>query len=168
MDTPCLKNSDYTCLEEGSSVNHKTKSKLSGKERIVVWLKWSDLVLRPIREFLWRTHQGTDWGLCDATWLWREGRMRQQKNKTSNETFNREKPQHTVVINKYVRYPNVFFISYDSVLNSEFVVAHKLMTNIIILGYLWLVKKTFIIILLLVKDLFTHLLNTCFFFCYGY
>lgn len=166
MDTPCLKSSDYTCLEEGSSVNHKTKSKLSGKERIVVWLKWSDLVLRPIREFLWRTHQGTDWGSCDATWLWREGRMRQQKNKTSNETFNRERPQHTVVINKYVRYPNVlsFVISDDSVLNSEFVVAHKLMTNIIILDYLWLVRKIFIIILLLIKDLFTHLLNTC----YGY
>lgn len=33
MDTPCLKSSDYTCLEEGSSVNHKTKSKLSGKEK---------------------------------------------------------------------------------------------------------------------------------------
>lgn len=64
--------------------------------------------------------------------------MRQQKNKTSNETFNRERPQHTVVINKYVRYPNVlsFVISDDSVLNSEFVVAHKLMTNIIILDYL--------------------------------
>lgn len=137
--------------KKSNSVNHKTESKLSGKERIVVWLKWSDLVLRPIREFLWHTHQGTDskerWGLCDATWLGREGRMRQQKNNISNETCNREQPQYTVVINTYVRYPNVlsFLISYDSVFNSEFVVAHKLMTNIIISDYLWLVKKKYLL-----------------------